>query len=177
MGSAGAISKSTPKCAFQGTVNSLYIHIINSTLQCYAALYIVLKSLCVLTARVKTILDSGLTRTHIISSLHFTSNPRFKHTSLLILNRLNGKLMGVFGTRTPHRPNPIGLSVAMIGRISGREIELLGADIVDGTPVLDIKPYVPFCDSHASAETPFWVNSKDDIGEALHVRFEKQIRL
>lgn len=58
--------------------------------------------------------------------------------SILVVNtiyyefRLNGGLMGVFGTRSPHRPNPIGLSVAAIGNVCGREIELFGVDIVDG---------------------------------------------
>jgi tRNA-Thr(GGU) m(6)t(6)A37 methyltransferase TsaA len=54
---------------------------------------------------------------------------------------------GVFSTRAPHRPNPIGLSVARVTRISGRTIEIASTDLLDGTPVLDIKPYVPMYDA------------------------------
>lgn len=53
--------------------------------------------------------------------------------------------MGIFSTRTPHRPNPVGITLATIERIDAktRTVYLSGVDLVDGTPVLDIKPYVP----------------------------------
>ncbi|XP_076465229.1 tRNA (adenine(37)-N6)-methyltransferase-like isoform X2 [Babylonia areolata] len=57
--------------------------------------------------------------------------------------RLNGKRVGVFSTRSPYRPNAIGLTLAKIERISGATVHLSGIDIVDGTPVLDIKPFIP----------------------------------
>jgi tRNA-Thr(GGU) m(6)t(6)A37 methyltransferase TsaA len=66
--------------------------------------------------------------------------------------RLGGKeKVGVFASRSPHRPNPIGLSVVKIEKINleavgGPEIEISGVDILDGSPILDIKPYVEFCD-------------------------------
>jgi tRNA-Thr(GGU) m(6)t(6)A37 methyltransferase TsaA len=72
--------------------------------------------------------------------------------------RLGGKTsIGVFATRSPNRPNPVGLSAVEIDRIeeSGREIHIhiKSGDFLDGTPVLDIKPYVPFVDAipHASS--------------------------
>ncbi|KAI7842910.1 hypothetical protein COHA_003421 [Chlorella ohadii] len=71
--------------------------------------------------------------------------------------RLDGGKMGVFATRSPHRPCPIGLSVAQVLSVDGRTLVLGGADIVDGSPVLDIKPYVPFCDSVPAAAAPHWV--------------------
>ncbi len=49
---------------------------------------------------------------------------------------------GIFATRSPKRPNPIGLSVMRLLRVSGREIYLQGVDVLDQTPVIDIKPYV-----------------------------------
>jgi tRNA (adenine37-N6)-methyltransferase len=55
---------------------------------------------------------------------------------------------GVFSTRSPHRPNPIGLSALRLERIEGLTLHLLDVDLVDGTPVLDIKPYVPYTDAH-----------------------------
>ena len=54
-----------------------------------------------------------------------------------------GKRVGIFSTRTPHRPNPIGLTLARLERISGNQIEVSGLDLVSGTPILDIKPYIP----------------------------------
>ena len=60
--------------------------------------------------------------------------------------RLNGTKIGVFSSRSPHRPNPIGLSLAKLDGIDGNVLYLSGIDILDGTPVLDIKPYIPFYD-------------------------------
>ncbi len=66
------------------------------------------------------------------------------------------KNVGVFATRSPHRPNPIGLSAVKLDRVDleaegGPEIHLSGVDILDGTPVLDIKPYLPYADSIPTA--------------------------
>lgn len=60
--------------------------------------------------------------------------------------RLNGKRIGVFSTRSPHRPCPIGLSIVEICKIDGACIHFYGTDMIDGTPVLDIKPYIPSYD-------------------------------
>ncbi len=54
---------------------------------------------------------------------------------------------GVFATRSPHRPNPIGLSVARLLEVAGRRLIIADTDLLDGTPVLDIKPYVPYADA------------------------------
>jgi tRNA (adenine37-N6)-methyltransferase len=48
----------------------------------------------------------------------------------------------VFATRSPRRPNPIGLSVVELSRREGRELHVCGLDMLDGTPILDIKPYL-----------------------------------
>lgn len=61
--------------------------------------------------------------------------------------RLGGERVGVFATRSPHRPCPIGLSLVEIERVEAASISFFGTDMVDGTPVLDIKPYIPFYDS------------------------------
>jgi len=60
---------------------------------------------------------------------------------------------GVFSTRSPHRPNPIGLSCLRLERIDGLTLHVLDVDLVDGTPVLDIKPYVPYTDAHPAARS------------------------
>lgn len=75
--------------------------------------------------------------------------------------RLGGNIrMGVFATRSPFRPNAIGLSSVQIDRIEshpdlGPVIHVLGADLMNGTPIYDIKPYIPFTDSHPDAVAGF----------------------
>lgn len=75
--------------------------------------------------------------------------------------RLGGnQRMGVFATRSPFRPSPIGLSSVEISRIDlhtpeGPVIYIKGADLMDGTPIYDIKPYLPFTDSHPDARGGF----------------------
>ena len=59
---------------------------------------------------------------------------------------------GVFATRSPHRPNPLGLSVLRLERVEGLKVYVRDVDLLDGTPVLDIKPYVPYTDAFPEAE-------------------------
>lgn len=61
--------------------------------------------------------------------------------------RLGGERVGVFSTRSPHRPANIGLTLAKLEKVQGDTIHLSGIDLVDGTPVLDIKPYIPQYDA------------------------------
>ncbi len=70
--------------------------------------------------------------------------------------RLGGnKRVGVFATRSPYRPNPIGLSSVEILDIKNGEIYVLGADLLDDTPIYDIKPYIPYTDCHVNASGGF----------------------
>ena len=62
---------------------------------------------------------------------------------LLCIPYLDDTLRGVFATRSPRRPNPIGFSVVRLDRVEGAVLHVRNLDIVDGTPLLDIKPYVP----------------------------------
>ncbi len=67
--------------------------------------------------------------------------------------RLGGaKKVGVLASRSPHRPNPIGLSCVKIEKIDGYDIHVSGVDLLNNTPVLDIKPYVPYADSIPEAD-------------------------
>jgi len=59
---------------------------------------------------------------------------------------------GIFATRAPRRPNAIGLSVVRLAGIQGNRLEIEDVDILDGTPLLDIKPYVPAFDSYCEAK-------------------------
>jgi tRNA (adenine37-N6)-methyltransferase len=57
--------------------------------------------------------------------------------------RLNGESLGFLATRSPHRPNPLGLSLVYLERIEADRILVSGADLISGTPIYDIKPYLP----------------------------------
>jgi tRNA-Thr(GGU) m(6)t(6)A37 methyltransferase TsaA len=59
---------------------------------------------------------------------------------------------GVFATRSPHRPNPIGLSLCTLIEVKGRTIRVENPDLLDGTPVLDIKPYLPYAEAFPDSE-------------------------
>ena len=67
--------------------------------------------------------------------------------------RSGKKRRGVFATRAPHRPNPIGMSAVRLVAVRGLTLEILDVDMIDGSPVLDIKPYVPFIDAIPEANT------------------------
>lgn len=69
---------------------------------------------------------------------------------------------GVFSTRSPHRPNPIGLSVVRLEKVDGLNLHILDADILDGTPVLDIKPYIAYTDSHPDAGSG-WLDDAESV--------------
>lgn len=76
--------------------------------------------------------------------------------------RLGGnKRMGVFATRSPFRPNPIGLSSVRLVGIENGDLIVSGADVLDGTPIYDIKPYLSFSDSHEDALNGFAEETKD----------------
>ena len=64
---------------------------------------------------------------------------------------------GVFATRSPHRPNAIGLSCVELVAVEGRSLRIRGMDLLDGTPVLDIKPYVPYADAFPEAKAG-WID-------------------
>ena len=76
--------------------------------------------------------------------------------------RLGGnKRMGVFATRSPFRPNPIGLSSVRLIKVAFPELIVSGADLLDGTPIYDIKPYLSFSDSHPEAKNGFADETRD----------------
>ena len=87
--------------------------------------------------------------------------------------RLGGnERMGVFATRSPFRPNALGLScVRLLGveqtKERGTVLRVAGADLMDGTPIYDVKPYLPYADAHPEARGGF----APDAGETLRVRF------
>jgi tRNA (adenine37-N6)-methyltransferase len=65
--------------------------------------------------------------------------------------RLDGQTIGLFATRSPHRPNPLGLSLVELIEVKNDTLILAGADLVEGTPILDVKPYLPHIESQPQA--------------------------
>ncbi len=68
-----------------------------------------------------------------------------------------GPRRGILATRAPHRPNPIGLSAVRVLGVEGTTIHVAGLDLIDGTPVLDVKPYVAYADAFPDASSG-WVD-------------------
>ncbi|MBQ2338310.1 MAG: SAM-dependent methyltransferase [Prevotella sp.] len=88
--------------------------------------------------------------------------------------RLGGnKRLGVFATRSPFRPNGLGLSSVKIVSVGDGEIEVAGADLMDGTPIYDIKPYLPYADSHPQARGGF---TDSTVWQPLRVFFPDKWR-
>lgn len=73
---------------------------------------------------------------------------------------------GVFATRSPYRPNPLGLSAVRLDRIEGLTLFIRDVDLVDGTPVLDIKPYVPYTDAYPDSATG-WLHDEAQAAERV----------
>lgn len=104
--------------------------------------------------------------THIWLIWEFSEAIREKWSPTVRPPRLGGNTrMGVFATRSPFRPNPIGLSSVKIESIDlntneGPVIIVSGADMMDNTPIYDIKPYLPYVDIHSGAADGFALNTK-----------------
>jgi len=85
---------------------------------------------------------------------------------------------GVLSTRSPHRPNPLGLSVLRLERVEGLLLHVLDVDLLDGTPILDIKPYVPYTDAFPDSSSG-WLegtgrNATPDPGKPFDVIFSAE---
>lgn len=115
---------------------------------------------------------------HIWLLWAFSGNPPKEHTISVKPPRLGGNTkMGVFATRSPFRPNPIGLSCVRLNGIEvdpkkGPVLSVSGIDLMDGTPIYDIKPYLPYVDSHPEAVGGFAEKVKD---QELKVVFPEEL--
>ncbi len=91
---------------------------------------------------------TGFSHLHLVTHLH-----RGPPGGLRVVPFLDDVERGIFATRSPRHPNPIGLSVVRLLAICGTTLQIAGVDVLDGTPVLDIKPYVPEFDAIAAERT------------------------
>jgi tRNA-Thr(GGU) m(6)t(6)A37 methyltransferase TsaA len=97
---------------------------------------------------------SGFSHIYLIHFLHLAGPGK-----LLVKPFLDDKIRGIFATRSPTRPNRIGLSIVELVGISGNILNIRNVDVVDGTPLLDIKPYVPQFDQ-VNATRVGWFEGK-----------------
>lgn len=114
------------------------------------------------TIRIKPLFAEGLKDiegfSHIILIYHFHRSTGY---SLMVKPFLDDELRGVFATRAPKRPNSIGISVVKLKKVEGRILHIEDVDIVDGTPLLDIKPYIPDVDVF-QAKRIGWLSRKTE---------------
>ena len=88
--------------------------------------------------------------------------------------RLGGnKRIGVFASRSPFRPNNIGLSCVRLKEVRDGKLIVMGADLMDGTPIYDVKPYVAYADAHPEARSGFTDTTE---WQMLQVRFPQHLR-
>lgn len=115
----------------------------------------------------------------------FSANPHKAVSPVVRPPVLGGnERVGVFATRSPFRPNPLGLSSVKIESVEwesarGPIIHVLGADLMDGTPIFDIKPYIVYADSHANARSGFvdkrqWPKLQVVLPDELHEVFSEE---
>ena len=112
---------------------------------------------------------SGYSHIWLQFIFHLNSSNRFH--AKVHPPRLNGAAMGVFATRSPHRPNEIGLSLVELLEIKKDTLLLAGADLVDGTPILDIKPYLVHIESLPNARSGWATDIQNEHIEEISVEF------
>lgn len=112
---------------------------------------------------------------HVWITFVFHLNTNTKYHPKVHPPRLGGESIGVFATRSPHRPNPIGLSLCKIHKIENNKIYLSGVDLVDGTPILDIKPYLPQFENIPDARGG-WATEPENQIQAITVEFSPTAR-
>lgn len=107
---------------------------------------------------------------HIILLYHFHLAEGY---SLQVKPYLDNEVRGMFATRIPGRPNPIGLSIVRLAGVEGCTLHIRDVDIVDGTPLLDIKPYVPAFDLRETDRIGWLADKARNVG---HTKSDGRLR-
>jgi len=108
---------------------------------------------------------------HIVLLYYFHLSDGFK---LSVVPYLDTQPRGLFATRAPRRPNPLGLSVVQLERVTDCQLDVIGVDILDGTPLLDIKPYIPEFDLISKCSTGWLVDvAKNSRNKSADNRFHE----
>ncbi len=113
----------------------------------------------------------GFSHIYLIFHLHKSCGNK-----LSVVPFLDTVERGIFSTRSPSRPNPVGLSVVRLLSVSGSILKIQGLDILDGTPLLDIKPYVPMFEDSTGLKTG-WFEGKNVKGKLSDNRFRGEEKI
>ncbi len=97
---------------------------------------------------------------HMILLYHFHQSLGY---NLQVTPFLDVELRGLFATRAPRRPNPIGLSIVKLLQVQGTNLEVENIDVLDGTPLLDIKPYVPEFDQQTGVRRGWLAQAQNSV--------------
>jgi tRNA-Thr(GGU) m(6)t(6)A37 methyltransferase TsaA len=114
---------------------------------------------------------NGFDRIWIIYQFHLNKNWK----PLVTPPRHTRNKIGVFATRAPYRPNQIGLSCVKLEKVEGLKIFISESDILDGSPVLDIKPYLPYSDSFPDSKTGWVKSGLENIYKVIFEEKAKQL--
>jgi tRNA-Thr(GGU) m(6)t(6)A37 methyltransferase TsaA len=107
----------------------------------------------------------GMERIWVI--YHFHLNESHWKAKVNTPRTLDGKKKSVLATRAPYRPNPIGMSCVKLDEIKGLKLMVSESDLLDGSPILDIKPYIPYADSFAPSKMG-WLDNIESAAYTLH---------
>ena len=111
-----------------------------------------------------------LEKFHYIYVIYYAHRVSRKTEMLITPPWAEGKEVGIFSSRSPARPNPIGLSIVRIKKIVGNRIHTSGLDVFDGTPLLDMKPYIKDLDNKNDANYG-WIEEMDNMEHlTLHIK-------
>lgn len=102
----------------------------------------------------------GFSHIFLLYSFH-----RATRTELLVIPFMDKVQRGVFATRSPLRPNHIGISIVKLKRIEGNKVVVGGIDVLDGTPLLDIKPYIEQFDAVEKSASGWMQAGKEDVAQ------------
>jgi tRNA (adenine37-N6)-methyltransferase len=97
---------------------------------------------------------------HIFLVYHFHQVHNYE---LIVIPFMDDVSRGVFATRAPKRPNPIGISIVRLISVEGNILTVENVDLLDGTPILDIKPYVPVFDHHEAERVGWLTGSEPEV--------------
>jgi len=100
----------------------------------------------------------GFSHIYLLYHFHRASPPRLK-----VVPFLDHREHGIFATRAPARPNPIGVSVVELLEVRGNRLTVRGIDVLDGTPLLDIKPYVEDFDRAEKSRSGWLASTPEEI--------------
>jgi tRNA-Thr(GGU) m(6)t(6)A37 methyltransferase TsaA len=100
----------------------------------------------------------GFSHLHLLYHFHRAASMRLR-----VVPFLDSREHGIFATRAPARPNPIGLSIVELLEVRGNRLTVRGIDVLDGTPLLDIKPYVEVFDRVEGSRSGWLASSPEEI--------------